>query len=127
LALQGRTVVVVHRVAGFERLDPQMSRPHRVELAHHSGRDNGELPVTHRSSTLRASIRTGVPALAELIALGFIEMTPGRANPNPAYGRAARFRILYRASVGGPPEEPRRKRFKTVAEAKAARGPTLEG
>jgi hypothetical protein len=99
-----------------------------IELAHHGGRDNGELPVTHRFSTLRASTRTAVIlALAELIALGFNEMTPGRANPNPAYGRAVRFRILYRAGVGGRSEEQRWKRFKTVAEAKAARGPTLEG
>ena len=83
--------------------------------------------MTHRFSTLRGVYTNGVPALAELIALGFIELTPGGANPNPAYGRAARFPILYRASVGGPPEEQGRKRFKTVADAKAARGPTLEG
>jgi hypothetical protein len=94
-------VVVVHRMAGFERLGPQISRPHRVELAHHGGRDNGELPMTHRFSTLRGVYTNGVPALAELIALGFIEMTPGRANPNAAYGRAARFpSSIALASVG---------------------------
>jgi hypothetical protein len=92
-----------------------------IEMAHHGGRSNGELPVTNRD--FRAyGVPTAMikPALAELVALGFITMTPGHASLSPDYGRAARFRLLFRTGIDGPPEEHRWKRFKTDVEAKLA-------
>jgi len=91
-----------------------------IELANHGGRDNGELPVTYRNFCELVWKGAIKPALAELVALGFVEMTPGYACQNPANGRPAKFRILFRTGIGGPPEEHRWKRFKTDAEAKAA-------
>jgi hypothetical protein len=92
-----------------------------IELAHHGGRANGELPVTYNNFVAYGVPRARIkPALAELVALGFVEMTPGRACKNPDYGRAARFRLLFRSGIGGPSEEHRWKRLKTDAEAKLA-------
>jgi hypothetical protein len=95
-----------------------------IEMAHHGGRSNGELPVTYRDFVAYGVPKAMVkPALAELTALGFIEMTPGHASQYPEYGRAARFRLLYRSGIDGPLEEHRWKRLKTNVEAKlAARG-----
>jgi hypothetical protein len=90
-----------------------------IELAHHGGRDNGKLPVTNRDFAAYVSMGAIKSALAELVALGFVEMTPGYACQNPAYGRSAKFRLLFRTGIGGPPEEHRWRRFKTDAEARA--------
>ena len=90
-----------------------------IELANHGGRDNGQLPVTNRNFRAHGIYMDGInPALAELTALGFVEMMPGYACENPAYGRAARFRVLFLNCIGPPPEH-RWKQFKTDAEAKA--------
>ena len=92
-----------------------------IELAHHGGRDNGQLPVTNRDFCAYGVWMGAIkPALAEAIALGFIEMTPGYACANPLYGRAAKFRLLFRTGRDGPPEEHRWRRFRTDGEAKAA-------
>jgi hypothetical protein len=76
-----------------------------IELAHHGGRDNGELKVSNRRfrdyGVPMARIK---PALAEAVALGFIEMTPGHASKNPDYGRAAQFRILFLNCIGPLPD-----------------------
>ena len=76
-----------------------------IELAHHGGCDNGELPVAYRYSCDFVWRGTIKPVLAELAALGFIEMTPGYACQNPLYGRAARFRILARDGRDEPPAD----------------------
>jgi hypothetical protein len=92
-----------------------------IELADHGGRDNGQLPVPYRDFCAYGVWRGAIkPALAELVALGFIEMTPGYACQNPSYGRPAKFRILFRTYRDGPQEEHRWRRFKTDGEAKAA-------
>ena len=79
-----------------------------IELANHGGRDNGQLPVTNRNFCAYGVWMGAIkPALAELVTLGFIEMTPGYACANPLYGRAARFRLLFRTGRDGPPEEHR--------------------
>lgn len=92
-----------------------------IELANHGGRDNGQLPVTNRNFCAYGVWMGAIkPALAELVTLGFIEMTPGYACANPLYGRAARFRLLFRTGRDGPPEEHRWRRFGTDGEAKAA-------
>lgn len=75
-----------------------------IELAHHGGKDNGELPVTYddfqRYGIDRHSIR---PALCELEALGFIEITdPGRAG-NAEFRRPAKYRLTYKDAYREPP------------------------
>jgi hypothetical protein len=90
-----------------------------IELAKHGGKNNGDLPVTQRDFIAhRVSGARVKAALAELVAFGFIEMTPGYGCQSPLYGRSARFRVLSCASRDGPPPE-NWKRFKTDAEAKA--------
>ena len=93
-----------------------------IELAHHGGRDNGALPVTHRDFVTYGVWAGGVAeALAELEVLGFIQRKPGKASIDRAKGRAAHFRLLCRHGRGaGPPAEDQHwKRFKTLAEADA--------
>jgi hypothetical protein len=75
-----------------------------IELAHHAGKDNGQLPVTYddfqRYGIDRHSIR---PALSELKALGFIEITdPGRAG-NAEFRRPAKYRLTYKDAYKAPP------------------------
>jgi hypothetical protein len=73
-----------------------------IELASHGGKDNGALPVTYddfvRYGVHRQSIR---PAINELIALGFVEITrKGRAG-NAEFREPNLFRLTYRHSKGG--------------------------
>lgn len=96
-----------------------------IELAHHAGKDNGRLPVTYddfqRYGIDRHSIR---PALSELEALGFIEVTdPGRAG-NAEFRRPAKYRLTYKGTDHDfPTHEWKRVETKEQAErlAKAAR------
>ena len=72
-----------------------------IELAHHGGRDNGRLPVTYDDfmeyGIHRHSVR---PAINELIALGFVEITkPGRAG-NAEFREPNLFRLTYRPADG---------------------------
>jgi hypothetical protein len=72
-----------------------------IELAHHGGKDNGKLPVTYDQFQEFGIDRQAIgPALRELQALGFIEITePGR--PGSAERRTPNlFRITYRPSKG---------------------------
>ena len=47
-----------------------------IELAHHGGCDNGALPVTYEQFVDYGIHRQGIaPAIRELVALGFIELT----------------------------------------------------
>jgi hypothetical protein len=89
-----------------------------LELAKHGGKENGNLKVSNRRFRDHGvSMSMIKPALAELVALGFIEMTPGYACKNPDYGRSAQFRTLSCNSRDGQPPEHWR-RFKTDEEAK---------
>ena len=72
-----------------------------IELAHHGGKDNGRLPVTYddfvKYGIHRHSIR---PAINELMALGFLEITrKGRAG-NAEFRLPHLFRLTYRPSKG---------------------------
>lgn len=91
-----------------------------VEMAHHGGRDNGRLPVTYddfqRYGIDRHSIH---PAILELVALGFVEVTePGRAG-NAEWRRPAKYRLTYRHTEDGPPTNDW-KRFSSHKESVAA-------
>src|SRR4051794_14506179 len=81
-----------------------------VELASHGGTDNGKLPVTfadfHRYGIDYDAI---APAIREVVALGFVEITQvGRAG-NAEYRSPNIFRLTYRhTNYDDPTEEWRR-------------------
>jgi hypothetical protein len=68
-----------------------------IELADHGGMDNGKLPVTFDQFEAYGVHRHAIaPAVRELVALGFIEVTEqGRAG-NADWRRPTKFRITYR-------------------------------
>ena len=81
-----------------------------IELADHGGRDNGKLPLTYAQLEEYGLHGHAIaPAIRELEALGFIEVTEqGRAG-NAEFRRASKFRITYRnADRAKPTHEWRR-------------------
>jgi hypothetical protein len=88
-----------------------------IELAHHGGYDNGRLPVTYEQFEEYGMDRHSVaPALRELQALGFIEVTEkGRAG-NAAWRRPNILRLTYR-HVGNANPTDEWRRIKTVEDA----------
>jgi hypothetical protein len=88
-----------------------------IELAHHGGRDNGGLPVTYDDFWRYGIDRHLIaPAIRELIALKFIEITkPGRAG-NAEFQAPNLFRLTYRHTKReGPTDDWRR--IATVEQA----------
>jgi hypothetical protein len=90
-----------------------------IELAHHGGNDNGQLPVTvdhfveygmHRSSV--------APAIREAEALGFIKVERGRGG-NADYRRPNKFYLTFSNLRGSKAEPPSHdwKRVRTLDEA----------
>jgi hypothetical protein len=74
-----------------------------IESAHHGGKENGRLPVTYddfeKYGIHRHAIR---PAISELVAFGFIEVTErGRAG-NAEFRSPNYFRLTYRHARGEP-------------------------
>src|SRR5262245_34398025 len=64
-----------------------------IELAHHGGRDNGNLPVTYDDFAHYGVRRHQVgPALHALVVLGFVEIKPGRAG-RAEFRQPHRFRL----------------------------------
>jgi hypothetical protein len=88
-----------------------------IELAHHGGLDNGRLPVTFdHFAEYRIERHAIAPALRELEALGFIEITErGRAG-NGEWRRPHLFRLTYK-NVGNAQPTDEWKRIKTDQEA----------
>jgi DNA-binding transcriptional MocR family regulator len=68
-----------------------------IELAHHGGKDNGRLPVTYADFRQYGIDHQAIaPAIRELVALGFIEVTErGRAG-NAEYRMPSRYRLTSR-------------------------------
>jgi hypothetical protein len=68
-----------------------------IEIAHHGGHGNGKLAVTYAAlEDYRIDRHAIAPALRELVALGFLEITEeGRAG-NREYRRPAKYRLTYR-------------------------------
>jgi hypothetical protein len=97
-----------------------------IEMAHHGGDDNGRLPVTFDQFVEYGVHRHSIgPALRELYALGYMEITErGRAG-NGEWRRPNLFRLTYR-QVGNakPTNEWKRVKTKQDAElhARLARG-----
>jgi hypothetical protein len=67
-----------------------------IELGHHAGRDNGRLPITYEDFAAYGIDRHGIaPAINELEALGFIEVTErGRAG-NAEFRSPNKFRLTF--------------------------------
>jgi hypothetical protein len=68
-----------------------------IELADHGGTDNGKLPVTYDDFERYGIHRHAIgPAIRELVALGFVEITEvGRAG-NAEWRKPNVFRLTYR-------------------------------
>jgi hypothetical protein len=89
-----------------------------IELAHHGGNDNGALPVTYKDFTDYGIHRHAVaPAIRELVALGFIEITQAGRQPVGDSRWPNLFRIPWINCKSNPqPVHPWR-RFKTIEDA----------
>ncbi|MGJ5180398.1 hypothetical protein ACQR16_24520 [Bradyrhizobium oligotrophicum] len=74
-----------------------------IELAHHGGTDNGRLPVTFDDFRRFGIDRDAIaPAIRELVALGFVEVTErGRAG-NAEFRTPNKFRLTYKPAKGLP-------------------------
>src|SRR4029077_6606255 len=88
-----------------------------IEHAHHGGNDNGELPVTYDQFIEYGIHRNAVsPAIREVEALGFVEITErGRAG-NAEWRRPNKFRLTYR-QVGRAAATDEWLKIKTTKEA----------
>jgi hypothetical protein len=76
-----------------------------IEIAHHGGNslENGRLVVTHEQFRDYGIPPNSVaPAIRELEALGFIEVTEHGVAGNEAFRRANRFRLTYRPAGTKP-------------------------
>ncbi len=95
-----------------------------IEWAHHGGQDNGKLPVTFDDFVKYGVHRTSVgPALAELEALGFIEITErGKMARAAEYRQPNKFLLTSRAERKGVEPLLKWRRFKSLEEAEAAAG-----
>jgi hypothetical protein len=90
-----------------------------LELMAHGGHENGRLPVTYSDleayGVRRNSIR---PAIAEAVALGWLEHLPGRPARGMGKGWAQTFRLMWLADENGPPKSDWQ-RFTSLADAEA--------
>jgi hypothetical protein len=92
-----------------------------IEFAHHGGRPelNGKLTVTFNDlEEYGISRRMIAPALRELEALGFIEITEKGCAGNAGYRRANKFRLTYRPCGIAPGDGSHEwRRIQTIDEA----------
>jgi hypothetical protein len=90
-----------------------------IELADHGGTDNGKLPVTYDDFETFGIHRHAIaPAINELVALGFVEVTElGRAG-NAEFRSPSKYRHTYRAANRANPTHEWR-RIHTIDEAEA--------
>ncbi len=68
-----------------------------IEFGHHGGKDNGRLPVTYADFE-KYGIHSNMiaPALRELEALGFIQITEHGCAGNAEFRRPSKYRLTYR-------------------------------
>lgn len=68
-----------------------------IEVAHHGGNDNGKLPCTFDHFAEYGIHRHAIaPAIREVVALGFVEITEAGRAGNAAWRRPTKFRLTYR-------------------------------
>ena len=101
-----------------------------VELAHHGGMDNGRLPVTYDDYQQYGIDRHAIaPAIRELTALGFIEVTEHGCAGNAEWRTPNRFRLTYKPTKDANPTDDW-KWIQTIdqamAKAQAARTPVTK-
>ena len=93
-----------------------------VEHAHHGGKDNGKLPCTFAHFEEYGVHRRSVaPAIRELVALGFVEVTRKGAAGNAEFRQPNLYRLTYRPAhnaTGDGTHEYRK--LGSLAEAEAA-------
>jgi hypothetical protein len=91
-----------------------------IELAHHGGNDNGQLPVTFEHFEEYGIYRNGIaPAIREAEALGFIRVTEHGRGGNAEHRRPNLFYLTFsnwRGAKAEPPTHDWRK-IKTIEEA----------
>jgi hypothetical protein len=90
-----------------------------IELAHHGGQDNGDLPVTYEHFHEYGIHRHAIgPGIRQCVSLGFVQITePGRAG-NAEFRAPNLFRLTYKSMGGeGPTNDWRR--IETLDDAKA--------
>jgi hypothetical protein len=90
------------------------------EFGCHGGVDNGKLPVTFdQFEECGLHRRSVAPAIRELEALGFIEVTERGCAGNAGHGKPNLFRLTYRPSEGAPSDGTHEwRRVKTMDEAR---------
>lgn len=72
-----------------------------IELADHGGTDNGKLPVTYDDFQQYGIHRQAIyPAIREVVALGFVEITEEGVAGAAEYRKPNLFRLTYRNSHG---------------------------
>ncbi len=94
-----------------------------IEHAHHGGADNGQLPVTYADfQKYGIHLHAIAPAVRELEALGFIEVTQRGCGGNAEFRQPSLYRITYRHAkneTGDGTHEWRRLETDETAEAVA--------
>jgi hypothetical protein len=86
-----------------------------IELADHGGSNNGRLPVTYDDFEQFGIHRHAIaPAIREVVALGFVEITEAGRAGNAEWRKPNLFRITYRNTKYSPTDE-----WKKIAEDKA--------
>ncbi|PZV36480.1 hypothetical protein [Mesorhizobium kowhaii] len=68
-----------------------------IELGHHGGNDNGKLPTTYDDFEEYGIHRHAIaPAIREVVALGFVEITQAGRAGNAQWRQSNKFRLTYR-------------------------------
>lgn len=93
-----------------------------IELYQHGGKseENGKLPCTYEHFVEFGIHRHAIaPAIRELVALGFVEVTRQGCAGNAGFRQPALYRLTYRHSGLMPEPTNEWRRIKTLGEAKA--------
>jgi hypothetical protein len=89
----------------------------QIEFAHHGGTENGRLPVTYDQFCEYGLHRHAIgPAVRELVALGFIEMTERGRHGNGEFRTPNKFRLTFRPTSNAAETNEWRK-FDTIEAA----------
>jgi hypothetical protein len=77
-----------------------------IEHADHGGAENGKLPVTYEDFHQYGIHRHAIgPAIRELVALGFVEITEAGRAGNAEFRKPNLFRLTYLQTQVGPTDE----------------------
>jgi hypothetical protein len=77
-----------------------------IELADHGGTDNGKLPCTYDDFVRYGIHRHAIsPAIREVVALGFVEVTEAGRAGNADWRKPNLFRLTYRNTKYAPTDE----------------------